>query len=120
MKDFTPEQLNLFRSWMRQWKDFVEQQIAPPAPTGKKDIRQELFPDNITPLPPENDYSAVREYVHDRSQYDVEFKKFKKLHPLTEFCQQLTFIFGWPVEYNSLYKSLKRRLKHPRKKHLPK
>ncbi len=120
MKDFTPEQLNLFRSWMRQWKDFVEQQIAPPVSARKKDIRQELFPDNITPLPPANDYSAVREYIHDRCQYDAEFRKFKKSHPLTVFCQQLTFIFDWPVEYNSLYKSLKRKLKYPRKKHLPK
>jgi hypothetical protein len=120
MKDFTPEQLNLFRSWMGQWKEFVEQQIAPPVSARKKDIRQELFPDNITPLPPANDYSAVREYIHDRCQYDVEFRKFKKSHRLTNFCQQLTFIFDWPVEYNSLYKSLKRKLKYPRKKHLPK
>jgi len=119
MKDFTPDRLNLFRSWMEQWKDFVESKIEPPVSTKKKDIRQELFPDNITPIPQPNDYSAVREYIHDRSKYDAEFKKYQKSHYLTDFCQQLTFVFDWPVEYNSLYKSLKRRLKHPKKQHLP-
>ena len=120
MNDFDPEQINLCRKWMRQWTDFVKQQILPATPAKKKDIRQELFPDNITPIPQPNDYSAVREYIHDRSQYDPEFKKYFKSHHLTELCQQLTFIFDWPVEYNSLYKSLKRRLKHPQKGHLPK
>ena len=115
-----PSDINLFRKWMGQWKDFVEQRIEPPVSTKKKDIRQELFPDNITPIPQPNDYSAVREYIHDRSKYDTEFKKYQKSHHLTEFCQQLTFVFDWPVEYNSLYKSLKRRLKHPPKDHLPK
>jgi len=120
MKDLQPEQINLFRKWMNQWTDFVKTKIEPPVSTKKKDFRQELFPDNITPIPQPNDYSAVREYIHDRSQYDTEFKKFHKSHHLTEFCQQLTFVFDWPVEYNSLYKSLKRRLKHPKKNHLPK
>ena len=120
MKDFKPNQINLFRKWMSQWTDFVKTKIEPPVSTRKKDIRQELFPDDITPIPQPNDYSAAREYIHDRSKYDVEFKKYQKSHHLTEFCQQLTFIFDWPVEYNSLYKSLKRRLKHPPKNHLPK
>jgi len=120
MKDFPQEQINLFRQWMNQWTAFVKEQIAPPVTPRKKDIRQELFADNITPIPQPNDYSAVREYIHDRCIYDAEFKKYKKSHYLTDFCQQLTFIFDWPVEYNSLYKSLKRRLKHPKKDHLPK
>ncbi len=120
MKDFKAEQINLFRKWMNQWTDFVKTKIEPPVSSKKKDIRQELFPDNITPIPQSNDYSAVREYIHDRSKYDAEFKKYQKSHYLTDFCQQLTFIFDWPVEYNSLYKSLKRRLKHPKKDHLPK
>jgi hypothetical protein len=120
MKDFTTDQINLFRSWMNQWIDFLQTQIEPPVSTQKKDIRQELFPDNITPIPPPNDYSAVREYIHERCQYDAEFKKYQKSHYLTDLCQQLTFVFDWPVEYNSLYKSLKRRLKHPKKNHLPK
>ena len=29
MKDFTTDQINLFRSWMNQWTDFVKQQIKP-------------------------------------------------------------------------------------------
>ena len=120
MKDLKPEQINLFRKWMNQWTDFVKGKIEPPISTKKKDIRQELFPDNITPIPQPNDYSAVREYIHDRSKYDTEFRKYQKSHHLTELCQQLTFVFDWPVEYNSLYKSLKRRLKHPKKGHLPK
>lgn len=120
MKDFTPDQLNLFRKWMNQWIDFVKTKIEPPVSTRKKDIRQEFFPDNITPIPPPNDYSAVREYIHERCKYDTEFKKYQKSHYLTDLCQQLTFVFDWPVEYNSLYKSLKRRLKHPKKDHLHK
>lgn len=120
MKDFQPEQINLFRKWMNQWTDFVKGKIEPHVFTKKKDIRQELFPDNITPLPQPNNYSAVREYIHDRSKYDTEFKKYQKSHHLTELCQQLTFVFDWPVGYNSLYKSMKRRLKHPKKRHLPK
>lgn len=120
MKDFQPEQINLFRKWMNQWTDFVKTKIEPPVSIKKKDIRQELFPDNITPIPQPNDYSAVREYIHDRCKYDAEFKKYQKSHYLTDLCRQLTFVFDWPVEYNSLYKSLKRPLKHPKKDHLPK
>lgn len=29
MKDFTPQQINLFRSWMNQWTDFVNSKIKP-------------------------------------------------------------------------------------------
>ena len=65
-------------------------------------------------------YVKVREYIIERCKYDTEFKKYQKSHYLTDLCQQLTFVFDWSVEYNSLYKSLKRRLKHPKKDHLSK
>lgn len=33
MKDFTPQQINLFRSWMNQWTDFVKRKITSPEET---------------------------------------------------------------------------------------
>jgi hypothetical protein len=97
---------------------FVQAKLQPKAPMPvRKNPQQELFLDDVLPVPPENDYSATREYILERCKYDPEFKKYYKIHK-TKICDQLTFMFGWAVDYNSLYHSLKRKLKYPRKPHL--
>lgn len=111
MKDFTPEQLNLFRSWMGKWKEYVEQKIEPPVSIRKKDLRQELIPDNISPIPPEHNYVKVREYIIERCKYDQEFKKYFEVHKMTDFCDQLTLLFGWFVDPNHLGKRMKKKSK---------
>ena len=118
MKHFSAEAHNLFRAWMNNWTEFVQGKIQPVAamPT-RKNPQQELFLDTTLPIPPENDYTAVREYILERCKYDPEFKKYYKIHK-TKICDQLTFMFGWAVDYNSLYHSLNRKLKFPPKPHL--
>ena len=107
MKDFQPEQINLFRKWMNQWIAFVQQQIEPPVSTQKKDIRQELFLDNVSPIPPERNYVEVRTYIRERCKYDKEFEKYFKAHKMTDMCHQLTLLFGWFVDPNALGKRMK-------------
>ena len=108
MKAFTPEQINLFRNWMNRWIDFVKEKIEPmPDVTKKKDIRQELFLDTISPIPPERNYVKVREYIIERCKYDKEFKNYFKAHKRTDFCDQLSLLFGWFVDPNALGKRLK-------------
>lgn len=114
MSHFTPEQLNLFRKWMTQWKDFVEKQI-PPVVVQKTGIQQELFLDTCLPVPHENRYAEVREYIEERKKYDENFRKFCKAHKRTELCHQLSLMFGWVVSDNALGKSMRRKLRHPRK-----
>jgi len=118
MKHFSAEAHNLFRAWMNNWTEFVQAKLQPIAaiPT-RKNPQQELFLDTTLPIPPENDYTAVREYIRERCKYDSEFKKYYKIHK-TKICDQLTFMFGWAVDYNSLYHSLNRKLKFPPKPHL--
>ena len=112
MKSFTPEQINLFRNWMNRWIDFVKEKIEPmPDVTKKKDIRQELFLDTISPIPPERNYVKVREYIIERCKYDKEFKNYFKAHKRTDFCDQLTLLFGWFVDPNALGKRLKSKAK---------
>lgn len=111
MKDFTPEQLNLFRKWMGLWKEFVEQKIEPPVSTQKKSIRQELFLDNVMPIPPEHNYVKVREYILERCKYDKEFEKYYKAYKRTDFCDQLSLLFGWFVDPNALGKRMKSKAK---------
>ena len=106
-----PSDINLFRKWMGLWKDFVEQKIEPPVSTKKKDIRQELFLDNVLPVPPERNYVKVREYIIERCKYDSEFKKYFKAHKMTEFCHQLTLLFDWFVDDNALGKRMKKKAK---------
>jgi len=117
MKHFTPSQLNLFRKWMTQWKEFVEKQI-PPVVIRKTSIQQELFMDACLPAPPENNYVAVREYIAERKNYDEKFRQFCNAHKRTELCHQLSLMFGWVVSDNALGKSMRRQLKHPKKNHL--
>ena len=111
MKDFTPEQLNLFRGWMNKWVDFMKQQIEPPVSTQKKNIRQELFLDNVMPIPPEHNYVKVREYILERCKYDKEFEKYFKAYKRTDFCDQLSLLFGWFVDPNALGKRMKSKAK---------
>lgn len=118
MKHFSAEAHNLFRAWMNNWTEFVRGKIQPTtAMPSRKNPQQELFLDTTLSIPPENDYSAVREYILERCKYDPEFKKYYKIHK-TKICDQLTFMFGWAVDYNSLYHSLNRKLKYPLKPHL--
>ena len=111
MKDFTPEQLNLFRGWMNKWVDFMKQQIEPPVTLQKKSIRQELFLDNVMPIPPEHNYVKVREYILERCKYDKEFEKYYKAYKRTDFCDQLSLLFGWFVDPNALGKRMKSKAK---------
>lgn len=111
MKDFTPDQLNLFRKWMNQWIDFVKTKIEPPVSPKKKDIRQEFFLDNILPVPPEHNYVEVKKYILERCRYDKEFKKYFEAHKRTDFCHQLTLLFGWFIDPNALGKRMKSKAK---------
>ena len=111
MKHFTQEQINLFRAWMNQWIDFVKEKIEPPVSTRKKDLRQELFLDNISPIPPEHNYVEVKKYILERCRYDQEFKKYFKALKRTDFCDQLTLLFGWYVDPNALGKRMKSKAK---------
>ena len=111
MKHFTQEQINLFRAWMNQWIDFVKEKIEQPVLPRKKDLRQELFLDNISPIPPEHNYVEVKKYILERCRYDSEFKKYFKAHKRTDFCDQLTLLFGWYVDPNALGKRIRSKAK---------
>ena len=117
MKHFTPAQFNLFRKWMTQWKEYVDKQI-PPEVIQKTSIQQELFMDAYLPAPEKSKYAAVREYIEERKKYDENFRKFCNAHKRTELCHQLSLMFGWVVSDNALGKSMRRKLKHPKKNHL--
>lgn len=121
MKDFTPEQLNLFRSWMGKWKEFVEQKIEPERPKQqKKEEEQLFFSDAVLKCPTEETedrYAATREYIKERKRYDKEFAKFVKNASHAKLCRQLTLLFGWYVEPSTLRKSLLRSPKRKTKKY---
>ena len=122
MKDFTADQINLFRSWMNQWTDFVKQQIKPTAtsPKKRKEEEQLFFPDDILTCPTEDTdekYAAAREYITERKRYDKEFRIFVKNSSHAKLCRQLTLLFGWYVEPSALRKSLLRNPKRKTKKY---
>ena len=84
------------------------QQLANPK------VRQILFPDNITPLPnpnARNKYTLTSSYIADRCQYDEAFLQYYPNNDLITFSQQLTYIFGWLVDANSLGKNINRAAK---------
>ena len=114
MKDFAPEQLNLFRSWMNQWIDFVKRKITCPEeesfPEQHKSprIKQVLFPDKYLSCPVLNKYADTRDYILDRCRYDAEFKNFILSHTIAELCDQLSLMFGWYVVPNHLGKRFKK------------
>ena len=109
LKNLVPEDLNLFRKWMAQWTDFITKQLGAadePNTERKKVINQELILDNVMPVPEENNYVAVREYILERCRYDKDFNTYYTTRPLTRLCEQLTFLFGWYVNPNHLGKRL--------------
>ena len=113
MKDFTPEQLNLFRKWMNLWIDFVKHKITMPEesfPEQHKNprIQQELFPDKYQTCPEPDHYASTRDYIMERCRYDAAFKKFILSHTIAELCDQLTLMFGWYVVPNHLSKRFKK------------
>lgn len=114
MKNFTPEQLNLFRSWMNQWTDFVKRKITSPAeesfPEQHKSprIKQVLFPDKYLTCPAANRYADTRDYIIERCRYDAECRKFILSHTIAELCDQLSMMFGWYLVPNHLSKRFKK------------
>ena len=117
-----PTAINLFNKWKIQWTDFVQSQIQPPPATRrqKKDEEQLFFPETTLKCPtgdePEK-YAATREYVKERSKFDEKFRKYVKDAPHTKLCHQLTLLFGWYVDPNSLRKSMLRKPKRKRKQY---
>lgn len=114
MKHFSPDQIRLFRNWMTQWKDFLEKKL-PPEMIRKMHLEQELFLDSVLPVPHENKYTEVREYINERKKYDKNFKEFCQTRKRTVLCEQLSLMFGWAVDDNALGKSMRRQLKYPKK-----
>lgn len=110
----------LFRKWMSGWINFIKNKLTPTfeAPTEQQlsnpKTQQVLYPDNITSIPSEkarNRYTLTSQYIADRCQYDEAFKQYYQDNPLNIFCQQLTYIFGWLVDDNSLGKNINRAVK---------
>jgi hypothetical protein len=121
MKDFAPDQINLFHKWMNQWTDFVHSQIQPAADKRRKKEEQLFYPDEVLQCPTEDmpeKYAATREYVKERSKYDENFRKFVKNESFAKLCRQLTLLFGWFVEPTSLRKSMLRNPKRRTKKYV--
>lgn len=115
-----PEDQVQFRKWMSGWINFIKAKLAPAfeAPTPQKlanpKAQQVLFPDNITPIPDgnaHNKYTLTSHYIADRCQYDEPFKQYYQNHDLITFSQQLTYIFRWFVDANSLGKNINRAAK---------
>jgi len=115
-----PEDQVLFRKWMSGWINFIKDKLTPtfepptPQQLANPKAHQVLFPDNITPIPDGNvykKYTLTSHYIADRCQYDEPFKKYYQDHDLIVFCQQLTYIFGWFVDPNSLGKNINRASK---------
>ena len=118
MKDFSPDRINLFREWMNQWTNFVKEKIKPETPKQQKKEEQMFFPDNVLKCPTEDTkekYAATREYIKERVRYDKEFGKFVKNASRAKLCRQLSLLFGWYVEPDSLRKSLSRSPKRKTK-----
>ena len=110
----------LFRKWMSRWINFIKDKLTPTfeAPTAQQlanpKAQQVLFPDNITPIPDGNarhKYTLTSLYIADRCQYDEAFRRYYQDKELVEFSQQLTYIFGWFVDANSLGKNINRAAK---------
>ena len=60
------------------------------------------------PIPKENDYNAVREYIAERKKYDEAFRIYWDSHNLKQNCVYLTREFGWIVDDHSLGTNLNR------------
>lgn len=107
----------LFRQWTTRWTTFLTDKLASTAqnsfPEQQRQTRVEqvLFPDTTLTCPQPRKYTQVRDYIHDRSLYDEAFRDYYESHFLNDFCEQLTLMFGWYVNPNSLGKNLKRKKK---------
>ena len=60
------------------------------------------YGEGAIPVPKENDYNAVREYVQLRLQKDEDFKHHWNPLKWSERAEYLTKIFGWLVDTHSL------------------
>ena len=60
------------------------------------------------PIPKENDYNAVREYITERKKYDPEFRQNWENRTLKQNCISLSEEFGWIVDEHSLGANLNR------------
>ena len=60
------------------------------------------------PIPKENDYNAVREYIAERKKYDEDFRVYWDRHNLKQNCVYLTRELGWIVDDHSLGTNLNR------------
>lgn len=60
------------------------------------------------PIPKENDYNAVREYIAERKKYDEAFRLYWDAHNLKQNCLYLTKEIGWIVDDHSLGTNLNR------------
>ena len=118
LSKLAPEHSKLFRKWMVEWTDFITQQIGGAPARRRTDIRQEFLLDDVLPCPEPNSYVQVRDYIRERAKYDKNFKKFADSQKRTDLCLQLSLMFGWTVDPNSLGKSMKRTPTHTRKKSL--
>ncbi len=117
LRELPTDTQKLFRKWMTRWTAFVTDKLAATAldsfPEQQRQTRVEqvLFPDATLTCPEPNRYTQVRDYIHDRSRYDEVFLDYYNSHTLNDFCEQLSRMFGWYVNPNSLGKSLKRKKK---------
>lgn len=109
----TPQAINVFRSWMKQWTEFITSKLGdtpdttfPPQDSAIR-TKQVLFPDKILPCPPENNYVEVCKYIAERCRYDKDFAKYYREHSRVQLCEQLTAMFGWVVSPNHLGKRIK-------------
>ena len=104
LKNLEPEDLNLYRQWMKQWTEFITSKWSDnPESTFPEQVKtpkfeQVLFPDTILPCPPANNYVKVCEYIKERCRYDEAFNTYYKTRTRVKLCQQLTAIFGWYVD----------------------
>lgn len=114
----TPADRRLFNDWMTRWKDHITRKLGNtpdqtfPDQSSRHKVEQVLFPDNITPCPPENSYVAVCDYIHERCLYDDPFRTYYTTRPRKDFCEQLTLMFGWYVDPNPLGKRINYRKNH--------
>jgi len=117
LRELPTETQKLFRKWISRWTAFVTDKLASSAqdsfPQQQRQTRVEqvLFPDATLTCPEPNKYTQVRDYIHDRCRYDDVFRDYYRSHTLSDFCEQLTLLFGWYVNPNSLGKCLKRKKK---------
>ncbi len=117
LQEFPLATQKIFHKWMSRWSAFVTDKLSAltqdsfPKPSHNTRIEQEFFPDAILSCPEPNKYTQVRDYIHDRCRYDEAFRNYYQSRTLNDFCEQLTLLFGWYVNPNSLGKSLKRKKK---------